>query len=80
MSRKNAVNADSIPEALMFNRLAHRNKFRIGYHIISSDPNEGGRQIHHHTGGTILDAINSLLQAYRGVSADSIVLDDCCEE
>ena len=67
-------------DRLMINRLTHRNEIRIGYHIISHDPNEMGRQVHHHSGGTILDAINSLLQEYRGVSADCIVLDDCWEE
>ncbi len=67
-------------DSLMWNRLSHRNEFRIGYHIISYDPNEQGRRVHHHIGGTILDAINSLLQEYRGMSADRIVLEDYFEE
>lgn len=77
---QNAANSVEYSDPLVYSRLAHRNKFRIGYHFLSFDPNGGRRKVFHHVGGTILDAINFLLQANGGRQANDIVLEDWCED
>ena len=77
---QNVANSVEYSDPIVYSRLAHRNKFRIGYHILSFDPNEGHRKVFHHVGGTILDAINSLLQANGGRQANDIILDVCFDD